>query len=71
MAAVKDYQAAHRAWLEWDQQLGTQSPYRAWANRQRRLAGAAAVRRAAQHERDAVETIQQVLGRLAPAVASG
>lgn len=69
--AVKDYQAAHSAWLDWDQQLGTHSPRRAWANQQRRLAGAQAVRRAAQHEGKAVEKIQQALGRLAPAVASG
>jgi len=69
--AVKDYQSAHEAWLEWDQQLGTHSPYRAWANKQRRLSGAKAARRAAQHERNAVEKIQQVLARLAPAVASG
>ena len=64
MAAVKDYQAAQRAWLEWDQQLGTQSPRRAWANEQRRLAGAHAVRRAAQHERAGVEKVQQALVRL-------
>jgi len=70
-AAVKDYQRAHGAWLEWDQQLGTHSPRRAWAKEPRRLAGAEAVRRAAQHERDGIEKIRQALTRLSPAVTSG
>lgn len=59
--AVRDYQAAHQAWLQWEQQLGAHSPHRAWSMERHRLAGASAVRQAAQHERDAVAKIEQAL----------
>jgi hypothetical protein len=58
------YDDAHQAWMQWDEQLGTQSPPRAWRNQQRRLAGARAVQLAAKHERNAIEKIQQALAAL-------
>jgi hypothetical protein len=60
-AAAKDYAAAHRAWLVWDERLGTRSPDRAWRDSARRLEGAEAVRLAAQHEREAVGKIERAL----------
>lgn len=74
LTAAEGYEAAYAAWQEWNNQLGKgacdQSKGRdavrqevadAWESPQRRAAGAAAVRKAYEHEKAAVNEIKQAL----------
>ena len=57
--AVKEYEAAHAQWLEWEKHLGRHGPLRCWNSKAHREAGAVAVRKAAAHEKKAVAAIEK------------
>jgi hypothetical protein len=64
------YRVAYNAWEEFGRQLGRLCPEAVkdakvvWSNPDRRKAGAAAIRQAAEHERKAVEEIEFALNTL-------
>jgi len=59
VAAVKAYEAAHAEWLVWEKHLGRKAPLRCWSSEVHREAGAAAVRKAAEHEKKAVAAVEK------------
>ena len=61
LEAAKDYGAACLGWEELQQQLGGPGPKEAWSKRERRLAGAAAVRKALEHEKAGIQHIRRTL----------
>lgn len=65
--ASSEYEAAHQAWLEWEKNLGFGCPHKAWESKEKRQAGAAAVRKAFEHEKKAVELARKALAVIEPA----
>lgn len=65
-AAVKEYNAAYKAWQGWEKHLGRdgKAPKNAWRTKTHRLAGAKAVRRAAEHEKAAIIELAQALAAM-------
>jgi len=61
LAAANAYKAAYAAWRQFYQQLGHVAPKNAWNTKQRRLAGAAAIGEALEHEKFAVGEIKDAL----------
>ncbi len=61
LAAAAEYEAAGKAWREWETHLGRPAPEGAWDDPDHRRAGAAAVRQAAEHEKAAVSKIKKAL----------
>jgi hypothetical protein len=59
--AAKEYRSAYEAWCELYVQLGHSAPPNAGRIKERRLAGAAAVRKALGHEQAAIAEIEQVV----------
>jgi len=72
VAASKTYKVAYTAWQAFYQQLGHAAPKNAWSTKNRRLAGAAAVRDALEHEKAAIDHLRRALAAagIADAVAS-
>jgi hypothetical protein len=71
-AAAEEYEAAVAAWEDFSRCLGRLAGFpdleaakKAWATAENRARGAAAVRRAAEHETAAVAEIEKALGALA------
>ena len=64
LAAAQKYEDAYAAWLEWERHLGKDVRPDAWEVPENRLAGAAAVRTAIQHEKAAAEEIAKALAAL-------
>ncbi len=60
--AVKELDAAYDAWLEWEKHLGIKGPLRCWSMKEHRKAGAAAVSKAAGHEKKAIDALTKILG---------
>lgn len=69
LAAAKHYKSAYGAWQEYDRFLGHKVPEKertdAWNNRGSRLAGAEAVRKALDHEEDAIGELDRALVAMA------
>jgi len=63
--AADGYEAAYKAWQEWNEHLGGGAPKGAWESPEHRQAGAAAVRAALDHERTAVQRIKEAVAELA------
>jgi DNA-binding transcriptional MerR regulator len=64
LAAAESYGAARAAWGEYEKHLGNEEAAEAsdsWMIEEHRLAGAAAIRRAIDHERAAIDRVQQAL----------
>lgn len=61
LTATEQYRAAYANWREFYNQLGHQAPKNAGRREARRLAGAAAVRKALQHERAAIGELKVAL----------
>jgi hypothetical protein len=62
--AAREYESAHQAWLTWDRHLGRYGPNSGWRDRKHRLAGAKAALEALEHERRAVEKVNEALSHL-------
>lgn len=60
-AAADAYDHAHAAWLDWQTQLGADSPDNAWDDSTRRRLGAEAVFRAYEAETRAIEALKRAL----------
>jgi hypothetical protein len=62
-AAARQYEAAYAAWQEWEEHLGRagKAPKNAWSTKKHRLAGAAAIREAIDHERAAIAEVAEAL----------
>lgn len=62
-AAARQYDAAYAAWQEWEEHLGRadKAPKNAWSTKKHRLAGAAAIREAIEHERAAIAEVESAL----------
>ena len=61
-AAAREYRAAYEDWREFYNQLGHDAPENAGKTKERRLAGAAAIRSALEHEKAAIDSVRQALG---------
>ena len=61
VAASNEYKAAYTEWKQFYMQLGYVAPENAWDNETNRLAGAAAVRKALEHEQTAVNELEKAL----------
>jgi DNA-binding transcriptional MerR regulator len=67
LAAAGAYGAARAAWGEYEKHLGNEETAEAsdsWMVEEHRLAGVAAIRRAIEHEREAVDQVQQALAAI-------
>lgn len=60
-AAAREYRAAYEDWREFHNQLGHDAPGNAGKTKERRLAGAAAIRRALEHEKAGITSLRQAL----------
>jgi DNA-binding transcriptional MerR regulator len=67
LAAAEAYQAARAAWGDYEKHLGNEEVAEAsdnWLIEEHRLAGTAAIRRATEHEKTAIEQVQQALAAI-------
>jgi DNA-binding transcriptional MerR regulator len=67
LAAAKSYGDARAAWGEYEKHLGNEETAEAsdsWMVEEHRLAGAAAIRQAIEHEKMAIDQVQQVLAAI-------
>ena len=60
-AAAREYRAAYEDWREFYNQLGHDAPGNAGKTKERRLAGAAAIRSALEHEKAGIYSLRQAL----------
>ena len=64
LAAADAYEAARAAWGDYEKHLGNEEMAEAsgsWLVEEHRLAGAAAIRQAIEHEKAAIDQVQQAL----------
>jgi hypothetical protein len=67
LAAADAYGAARAAWGDYEKHLGNEEVAEAsdsWMVEEHRLAGAAAIRQAIEHERVAIDEVQQALAAI-------
>jgi hypothetical protein len=64
LAAAESYGTARAAWGDYEKHLGNEEVAEAsdsWMVEERRMAGAAAIRQAIEHEKAAIDRVQQAL----------
>lgn len=64
ITAAEKLEMADTAWREWEEHLGFRANPRAWQDRERRVAGADAVRKAVGHEGAALEDLKKAVAAM-------